>query len=121
MEQEFTIDIQRQDDITVIKLSGFLDANTISQFEEAIEKEIGEKRYKIITDLSDLNYISSAGLGVYMGYVEDIRAENGDIKLCCLTEKIYKVFDLLGFPELFDIEDSLDECIEKFNKADSQK
>ena len=47
-------------------------------------------------------------------YIEEIRENGGDIKIAALQEKVYNVFDLLGFPMLFDITDSEDEAIGKF-------
>ena len=70
---------------------------------KSIQELIEESRYKIIVSMSDLNYISSAGLGVFMGFIEEIREKEGDIKLTNMTDKVYKVFDLLGFPALYQI------------------
>lgn len=65
--------------------------------------------------MSDLNYISSAGLGVFMGFIEEIRDNKGDIKLSNMPDKVYKVFDLLGFPALYQIFKEEDEATEKYH------
>jgi anti-sigma B factor antagonist len=90
-------------DVSILRLKGFLDAHTAPNFEQAIQELIEENRYKIIVSMSDLNYISSAGLGVFMGFIEEIREKEGDIKLTNMTDKVFKVFDLLGFPALYKI------------------
>ena len=87
-------------DITVIKLSGQLDAHTAPEFERFLEQRVREeKKSKLILDFSDLEYISSAGLGVLMGLIEEVRSQSGDMKLIGVPEKIYHVLDLLGFPD----------------------
>ncbi len=106
-----------QEEISILNASGFLDLHTVPKFEEAIDNLIKEKRYKIIVNLKNLDYISSAGLGVFMGFIEEIREHEGDIKLCNLSERVFKVFDLLGFPALFEIFDQESQALEKFRKA----
>jgi anti-sigma B factor antagonist len=101
--ENFEIDRVDRSDVSILRLKGFLDAHTAPNFEQAIQQLIEENRYKIIISMSDLNYISSAGLGVFMGFIEEIRDKNGDIKLSNMTAKVYKVFDLLGFPALYQI------------------
>jgi anti-sigma B factor antagonist len=98
-------DVAREDrsEVSILRLKGFLDAHTAPNFEQAIQELIEEDRYKIIVSMSDLNYISSAGLGVFMGFIEEIREKEGDIKLTNMSDKVYKVFDLLGFPALYQI------------------
>lgn len=107
-----------KDDVTVLYLSGFLDAHTVPDFEKALQEAINEKRYKIIVNFKDLNYISSAGLGVFMGFIEEVRANDGDIKLSNLSPRVFKVFDLLGFPALFEIFDDEEQAMEKFLKPE---
>ena len=98
-------DVAREDrsEVSILRLKGFLDAHTAPNFEQAIQELIEENRYKIIVSMSDLIYISSAGLGVFMGFIEEIREKEGDIKLTNMSDKVYKVFDLLGFPALYQI------------------
>lgn len=113
----FAIERIDQEEISILNASGFLDLHTVPKFEEAIESLIKEQRYKIVVNLKNLDYISSAGLGVFMGFIEEIREQQGDIKLCNLSERVFKVFDLLGFPALFEILDQESQAIEQFRKA----
>ena len=69
-----------------------------------------------VLDLTKLEYVSSAGLGVFMGYIENIRENTGDIKMCSMSAKIFRVFDLLGFPTLYDIVDEEENAIALFYK-----
>ena len=101
-------------DLMVIKLSGFLDAYTYQNFEDALKKLINQNKFKIIVDMGNLDYISSAGLGVFMSVIAQIRQHNGDIKLTGLNSKVYKVFDLLGFTKLFQIFSEFDDAVKAF-------
>ena len=105
------------DHISVLYLSGFLDAHTAPKFEDGLQKLIKEDRIKIIVNHKDLDYISSAGLGVFMGFIEEIRNKGGDIKLTNMSQKVFKVFDLLGFPALFEIFDDEDQAKAKYNET----
>lgn len=100
--------------VAVLNITGFLDAHTVPKFEEALQNLLNEEKYRIIVNLKNLDYISSAGLGVYMGFIEEIREKGGDIKLSNLSSKVFKVFDLLGFPALFEIFDDESEAMAKF-------
>ncbi len=62
----------------------------------------------------ELSYISSAGLGVFMAFIEDVRKNSGDIKLTNMSPKVYNVFDLLGFPLLYEIFKDEQEAIVRF-------
>ena len=111
---EFEVSREDKDAVSCLYIKGYLDAHTAPQFEESLQKLVDEKRYSIVVNFKDLHYISSAGLGVFMGFIEDIRSNGGDIKLTDMTQKVYKVFDLLGFPNLYEIFDTEEEAIKKF-------
>ena len=90
--------------ITIIALSGQLDAHTASEFERFLERIVrDEDKHRLVLDFHGLEYISSAGLGVLMGLIEEVRTMGGDMKLAALPEKIFHVLDLLGFPIVFQI------------------
>lgn len=103
--------------ISILYIKGYLDAHTAHDLENAFQSLVDAKRFNIVVNFKDLNYISSAGLGVFMGFIEDIRKNGGDIKLTNMKPKIFRVFDLLGFPTLYDIMDDETMAIAKFNKA----
>jgi anti-sigma B factor antagonist len=68
-----------------------------------------------------LSYISSAGLGVFMSFIEEIRAAGGDIKICGLAPKVFQVFDILGFSALFDIVPDRATAIQKYQEAPARE
>jgi anti-sigma B factor antagonist len=110
----FSVGFRSSGGVQVLDLQGELDAHTASELEAAIQKCQAEQRYRILINGENLQYISSAGLGVFMAYIEEVREEGGDIKIAALQPKVYNVFDLLGFPMLFDITESEEAALEKF-------
>jgi anti-sigma B factor antagonist len=88
---------------TIVKLSGYLDAHTAPNLEKVISELFSQEKLNLVFNFKNLDYISSAGLGVFMSFIEEIREKGGDIVLCEMSDKIYTIFDLLGFPLLFRI------------------
>ena len=111
---QFSISIRENAPAQVVDLNGYLDAHTAPQLEKALEGLIEGERYKIIVNFRDLIYISSAGLGVFMAFIEDVRSNDGDIKLVGMSPKVFNVFDLLGFPMLYEIYDDEHQAHRKF-------
>jgi anti-sigma B factor antagonist len=109
--------IERSDNagIRILALDGYLDAHTAPQFENAIHDEMQAGHQRIVVDCARLTYISSAGLGVFMSFIEELREIGGDIKLAAITPKVFQVFEVLGFPALFDILDTTNAAVAKFS------
>ena len=103
--------------VSVLDVKGFLDAHTAPELENAFNGLINDKQYKVVVNFSGLKYISSAGLGVFMAYVETMRENSGDIKFCGLKEDVYNIFDLLGFPLLYEFYKEEKEAIDKYNQG----
>ncbi len=113
----FEVSKSENGDVSILYIKGYLDAHTAPNLETEFQKLVDAKKYNIIVNFQDLSYISSAGLGVFMGFIEDIRKNGGDIKLTDMKPKIFRVFDLLGFPTLYDILDEEAKALEKFGKS----
>ena len=110
----FKIDTREQNNVDIMNLKGYLDAHTAPDLEKAFQILLERKRFNIVVNCKDLTYISSAGLGVFMAYIEDVRKNQGDIKLSNMSPKVYNIFDLLGFPLLYDITKDEAEAVKKF-------
>ena len=103
MPSPFSMATDVADGFAIISLEGAVDAHTAPQFEEAVQTVIDGGQNKIIVDCQKLTYISSAGLGIFMGFVEEVReTDGGDIKICGLSETVKQPFEILGFDALFD-------------------
>jgi anti-sigma B factor antagonist len=113
--KNFKINHRTSSGYDVLDLYGELDAHTASQLEDSLKLLIDSQKPNIIVNCRELDYIASAGLGVFMAYIEEVRESGGDIKLTNMNDKVYNVFDLLGFPTLYDILDDEMEAIEKFS------
>jgi anti-sigma B factor antagonist len=111
---DFKIELRERDTVNVLELKGYLDAHTAPRLEEAFQNLLGSSRYNIVVNCRDLSYISSAGLGVFMAFIEDVRDNKGDIKLTNMSPKVYNVFDLLGFPLLYEILNDEQDAVKKF-------
>lgn len=103
MATSFSVGRSQEGDIIVLALNGYLDAHTAPQFEKVIQEEYDHGHFRMLVDCAGLTYISSAGLGVFMSFIEDVREKGGDLKICSTTETVGQVFEILGFSELFDI------------------
>lgn len=116
----FEVEIKHLGAVSIVYLKGYLDAHTAPEFENALQSLVDENRVCIVVNLARLNYISSAGLGVFMGFIEDIRNKGGDIKLAEPSEKVFRVFDLLGFPVLYEIYKKEAEAVKKYSVSEKK-
>ncbi len=112
----FNVSMRNSGSVYLIDLEGYLDAHTAPELESVFNKLIEEKNYKIVVNFKNLSYISSAGLGVFMAYIETMRDNGGDIKFANMKESVYNIFDLLGFPLLYEFFDEENEAVVKFNQ-----
>lgn len=117
MPTPFRIDTSRIDDISVMVLDGQVDAHTAPRFEEAIQAELTAGHRRIIADCGKLTYISSAGLGVFMSFIEEIRESGGDIKICSVIPKVQATFEILGFQDIFDIVADVPAAVQRFRES----
>lgn len=102
------------DGIVLISASGFLDAHTFEEMESLIEDLFKKKIYRIIVQLDKLDYISSAGAGVFIGAVGTAASHGGNIVLLSPSPNVKEVFDLLGLSQIFPLAYSQDDAVEYF-------
>ena len=111
------LDIQSKmtgDNICVIKLSGFLDAHTFEDLDEVMNDLFDQDIFKIVAILEGIEYISSAGAGVFIGALTTAQESGGNIILVNPQESVYEVFELLGLVEIFTIADDVKSAIGSF-------
>ena len=93
----------QEDGAEILALIGEIDASSSIELDLAIAKSVGEGFNKILVDCSSLEYISSAGLGVFMSYIEEFKDKNIKMVLFGMSEKVANTFEILGLNELLQI------------------
>jgi anti-sigma B factor antagonist len=100
--------------IALVSLKGSIETTNASSLEEVLERIIDDGCYRIIVDLSEVSYISSAGWGIFISEIKRIRTNGGDIKLAAMTPEVREVFDLLEFNSILKPYGAKDEALQAF-------
>ena len=103
----------QEDGADVLALVGEIDASSSIDLDLAIARSVGEGFTKILIDCSSLEYISSAGLGVFMSYIEEFKEKNIGMVLFGMNQKVANTFEILGLNELLQITESKAEAKQK--------
>ncbi len=104
--------------ISVIKVGGYIDTTTSSEVERALNALLKQGRFRIIVDLGNVDYISSAGWGIFISEIKTIRENYGDLKLVKMIPDVYEIFELLEFHHILDVFDSIEEAAAKFEESE---
>jgi len=86
---------KRKEDIYVVKANGHIDTDTYLQFEEKIKPLLNASTKALILDMTDVSYISSAGLTVIFNAKKVIEENKGNFIVTNLQPQIKKVFDIV--------------------------
>ena len=95
-----------QDSVTVLAPVGRIDTTTSGTLEEAIRHTVDGGARDLLIDLSGADYISSAGLRVFLGLATRLRDLSGRLVLCGMGHPVRQVFQLAGFLPDFTVEPS---------------
>lgn len=99
----FEYKIEQNEDIVNVMLKGHLDANNAGTFLEDMKKLIGKKINKIIFEVSELEYIASAGLRVIIFTKQKI-GYNAEVILKSPQETVISVIEMSGLNNFISIE-----------------
>ncbi|MBI4732781.1 MAG: STAS domain-containing protein [Chloroflexi bacterium] len=110
---EITVQQYKHCDLLAIK--GKVDSFTAPELSKAIEKANNDGKFKIVLDLKDLDYMSSAGFrALLVGQRNCKRYNRGEIVLTRAPKKIMDALELTGFTPLFKIFDDVTAAVGSF-------
>ena len=93
--------------IHALEIAGSIDAHNFEELEYAFDSYFDQEIYSLIVDVSRLEYISSAGVGVFIGAAGRAQANEGNIVAVGPRENVQEIFDLLGIGHIFPVVDTL--------------
>lgn len=107
------IDNHINDDPEYYQLSvgGEVDASSSIHLEEGLKNAMAASK-KIIVDLAELEYISSAGLGVFMSIIQELDTKGIKFVIYGMAPKVNEVFEILGLNQLITTKETKEEALE---------
>ena len=99
-----------------LKIDGSLDWSNFAKVETAIETIFGKGVYKIVVNLKQCRYISSAGFGCFISSLDTAMKNNGDLVFASTPPEIQDVFNILGLSKILRFVDDTKSALAQFKK-----
>lgn len=102
------MDITEEDKGGFVRLavSGRIDTGTAPQFEERLLSHLTGDGRSVVVDMTQVDFVSSAGLRVFLMGAKKIKGTPANLVLCGMTENVQKVFSMSGFDRILEIRDT---------------
>ena len=94
----------------LIRLSGRLDAHAADDFKPQLVALVVPGSVQLVGDLTDLKYISSAGLNLLIHLCREARKQGGDFRLAAVQPYVREILDLTGYTKIFRLYDTVEQA-----------
>ena len=112
------INVDNVDGVCVVSPYGHLDAASSSDFGYQTKELIEDNQILMVVDMSNIEYISSAGLREILGLAKGIRAADGKLIFCSLQAMVEEVFQISDFLSILDVCTTLDEALNQIKQQE---
>ena len=100
--------VREEKGVTVFTLDGRVDTQGAVVMDQSLQAAVAQGKYKLVMDMTDVTYISSAALRSLADVLTKSKKVGGDLKLVALSSKILRVFRIIGFDRYFSIYDTVE-------------
>ena len=102
--------------ITIIELNGDLDGNSAPQLQEEIEKTVTPDCNCLALEMTNCEFVSSAGLRVLLISAKLLKKNNGVVALIGLSDEVKDIMEMTGFEPYFEYQESIDQCCNTYGE-----
>jgi anti-anti-sigma factor len=106
-----------RDGVTVLAPAGRIDTTTSPAVEDAVRGAVDAGARALLVDFTEVEYISSAGLRVFLVLAKRMRDLGGRVVLCGMGQPVRQVFQLAGFLPLFTIDPTREAALDRLTAA----
>lgn len=98
-----TIDVKEMEQQITVRIAGEIDAYTAPKLRETVFPYTEKEKVNVVIDLSEVSYMDSTGLGVFVGLFKSLNANGGTLQLIGLSERLRRLFDITGLADIMNI------------------
>lgn len=95
-----SIDVTENKDEYLVTVKGELDVYTAPELKQVFEPIAATGEHNLVVDLSELNYMDSTGLGIFVGTLKDLNKHNKELHVLGVNDRIMKLFEITGLRDL---------------------
>lgn len=106
--------VSNENNITLLTFDGRLDTQTAPEAQTLLTEAIAGEGKRVVIDFDQLDYISSAGLRILLIAAKQLKASQGEIRICNLNQVVQEVFDISGFSSIFQVFGSKADALRSF-------
>lgn len=106
-----TMTVDTQDGVSIVKLSGRLDSNNAAETEQQAMGLVEKGQKRIVIDMADLGYVSSAGLRVFLVLAKRIKGAGGGLAFHSMSDNVKEVFEVSGFINVLTVCESREDAL----------
>ena len=104
---DLSLETRNEGDWTVISVGGEIDVYTAPKLRESLVDLVNAGRYFLVVDVEKVDFLDSTWLGVLVGGLKRVRANDGNLRVVCTQERLLKIFRITGLTKVFSIHDSV--------------
>ena len=103
---DLTLETREQNGHTLLAIAGEIDVYTAPKLRDKITELVNAGHHNLILDMENVDFLDSTGLGVLVGGLKKIRAQEGTMALICSQDRLLKIFKITGLAKVFTIHPS---------------
>ena len=112
------VDLKTLGNVLCVQLEGELDHHTASDLKDRLTKTIETENIRhIILNLEHLHFMDSSGLGVILGRYNQIKANDGEMIVCAISNTVEKMFSMSGLFKIIRLEESVEQALDRLGVA----
>jgi len=94
----------------VLRARGEIDVASVPAFREQLEVALGRDTPLVVVDMTDVQFIDSAGLRVLADYLTTARRRDGDLRVACPKASLRRTFEITGLDRVLGVHASIEEA-----------
>ena len=100
--------------VTVVAVDGFVDAGTVGELRDTLERLVREGRQRFVIDLTRVPFMDSSGLATLVQTFKRVRIGEGDVRVAGLQDEVLRVFQLVRLDRVFDLYPDAEAAVASF-------
>jgi anti-anti-sigma factor len=106
--------VEKSGTVAIVLMPGeSFEAAMVEDFNHNMAPVIDENTH-VLFDLSNIRFLDSMGCGALLSAHRKLKEKNGKMGLCCAQKQVSAIFDLMGFPQLFDVFETREEALNAY-------